>query len=357
MALGGGPAVYARELMRALAALNPPHQFSVLVADAASADFLRGGDWRVISAGWAWRGWQPLWDELLVARVARRGGFDLLHTTKNAAPPAWGGPTVATLHDICPLVMPELSAPLERWYWSRQMRALPGRVEKIITVSATEQRRISDVLGVPAARIAVTPLGVDPLFFSAPEAAALAAVRAKYRLPERFLLNVGTVSVKKNIPIMLDAVARARAQAPELPPLVIVGRPGHGIPEAWPDRVIRIPQTGHDELRALYHAAALLLFPSRFESFGLPVAEAMACGCPVVVSDSSALPETAGDAALTAGVDDAAGLAAAILRLWRDAGLRERLAAAGRARAAGFTWPACARATLAAYAEVLTARP
>lgn len=351
--LGGGPAVYARELLRALARQETAHRFSVLVPRAADCVLPELPGWEVIEAGWCWRGWQPLWDEVVAARTARRGHFALLHMTKNAAPPAWGGPTVTTLHDVCPLVLPELSAPLEGRYWAWQMRHLPARAAQLLTVSGTEQARIARVLGVDRERLTVTRLGVDAAFGAAPDAAAQAAVRARCGIPATYLLNVGTVSVKKNITVMLDALKRARQQQPDLPPLVIVGRPGHGIPEIWPEGVIRVPQLPHGELVHLYHGAQLMLFPSRFESFGLPAAEALAAGVPLIVSDDSALPEITGDAAVKVPVDDAAALAAAILRLTGDPAECARLRAAGRERARLFDWDTCAQQTLAVYDAVL----
>lgn len=353
LALGGGPAVYAEQLLRALVKLESPHRFSVLVPAAGLVHFLYGTKVGIIEAGWRGRAWQPVWDEFVVGRAARRAGADLLHTTKNAAPPRWGGPTVTTLHDVCPLVCPELSAPVERWYWSRQMRRVGARAAGVITVSETEKQRLTDVLGLPPETITVTRLGVDPAFSAGLEPAALAEIRRKYKLPARFLLNVGTISLKKNIPNLLAALGQLRAARSDVPPLVIAGRPGPGMPASWPNWVTVLPYVHHAELPGLYRLAEAFLFPSRFESFGLPVIEAMASGTPVVTSTDHALPETAGGAALLAAPDDLAGLAAAVARLLDEPELRARLIAAGRDRARQFDWTATARQTLAVYEAVL----
>jgi len=357
LAIGGGPAVYTENLLKALVQIPSPHKFSVLVPSRGLAHFLYETNFEIIEAGWRWRLWQPLWDEFVVGTAAKKCGADLVHMTKNAAPPSWGGASMTTLHDICPLVYPELSAPIENCYWSRQMRRVNKRTDMIITVSEAEKERIIEVLGIPAEKIIVTHLGVDPSFAAefAPEAAA--EVRRRYQLPERYLLNVGTISRKKNIENLVKAYQRVKENDPETMPLVIAGRSGPGMPSSWPDGVIRLPYIHHRELPVLYRDATAFLFPSRFESFGLPVLEAMASGVPVITSDKWSMPEIAGGAAILVDPDDVAGLAGALERLLKEPQLRDELRSKGKKRAGDFSWERCARNTMEIYDKILAAKP
>jgi alpha-1,3-rhamnosyl/mannosyltransferase len=209
----------------------------------------------------------------------------------------------------------------------------------------------------------VTPvhLGVDEVFRPV---APNDDLRRRLGLPERFLLSVGVLEPRKNHAAIVRALARLHDSGERMS-LVIVGRTGWG----WVDP---LEATGLTELRpwvhilrdlptadlvALYGCAEALVYPSFSEGFGLPLVEAMACGCPVVTSDRSAMPEVGGDAALYASPEDPTQIAERILALLRDAGLRTTLLARGLERAASFTWRRTAEETIRVYAEVAPQRP
>jgi glycosyltransferase involved in cell wall biosynthesis len=278
------------------------------------------------------------------------GPVDVVHATATTVPPAGGAPLVVTVHDLFPLTDPDRFTP-------RGVRLLGAGIDRARSarlVLCPSQATADDCAahGFDPGRLRVTPWGVAPRHV---DDAARAAVRRRHRLERRFVLWVGTVEPRKNLPMLLEAFGRVEHDDVDL---VLVG------PEGWNEqlaphldalggRVRRLGFVPDDELVALYAEAAVFALPSVREGFGLPVLEAMSQGTPVVVSDDPALVEVAGGAAVVADAADPAAWAVAVDGLLDDTARSAELAAAGRARAAEHTWEATARLTLAAYREAL----
>ena len=218
-------------------------------------------------------------------------------------------------------------------------------------------------LGVHEDRVAVTLHGCEARFQPVADEASLRTVMAKYDLPPHYVLALGNLEPRKNLTTLLQAFARLRQSAevdPEIQ-LVLAGARG------WLDKPIyrTVRSLGlenvvcfpgfieDDDLPAVYHGAAVFVFPSLYEGFGLPVIEAMACGVPVISSNTSSMPEVAGGAAMLVDPLDADQMAAAIVRVLGDEGLRDGLRQQGIARARQFSWEAAARQTLDLYASLL----
>ena len=358
-----GVAVYVAELVRGLAALLPNAELSLF-----------GAAGRAVAGERAWPTnvrWQrrlayplvmgvPAGVPRLLTLESVLGQTELFHATAYAAPRTRRIPVVLTVHDLTLLRHPELGTPgLRRTL--RRVGADAARAHMVIADSQATQRDLTELCGVPPARIRVVPLGVAPGFRPLPADSARAQVRDRFRLAEPYLLHVGTLEPRKNLPRLIDAYAQLCRAGIAPPLLVLAGAPGwgadavaraidrHGLRE----RVVRLGRVDSAGLPALYAAAEAFVFPSLYEGFGLPVLEAMACGAAVVAATTGALPEVADDAALLVDPCDVDGLAGAMARLLGDPGLRSRLRAAGPARAAPFTWERTAGATLAVYAEVL----
>lgn len=192
------------------------------------------------------------------------------------------------------------------------------------------------------------------------DATILDTVSRKYALPPKYILFVGLLEPRKNLPALLRAYTRLAPLAPEIA-LVIVGRKGwmtQAILEQVPAHLHqRIHFTGYvnqADLPAIYNLAALSVYPSFYEGFGFPVLESLACGTPVVTTPVSSMPEVAGDAALYAPPQDDAALSAAILRILREPDLTHTLRTLGLQRAAHFTWQRTAEQTWQIYQQVLT---
>ena len=223
--------------------------------------------------------------------------------------------------------------------------------------SENTRRDLIELLNVAPEKISVVPAGIEPRFQPVRDAAVLADVRARYKLPEWFILMVGTIEPRKNLSRLITAYGQLRRQTGLPHTLVIAGKEGwlfQGIYE----QVTREGLTEHvlfpgfvadADLPALYTLADVLAFPSLYEGFGLPPLEAMACGTPVVTSNNSSLPEAVGSAALLVNAEDTDGLTEALARVLGDAELRGRLTELGQAQAARFTWPEAARRLLEAY--------
>jgi glycosyltransferase involved in cell wall biosynthesis len=300
---------------------------------------------RALQAAWARSSLPPI--EWLVPPL------DCFHATNFVAPPARRTALVVTVHDLTFLRHTELVSPASARYRSLVPRSL-ARAAVVCTPTAAVGAEVAEAYGVPAERLVVTPLGVRDAWRSAspPDDAWLAA----RGLPPSYVLFVGSLEPRKNLPLLLAAYAELLAVGTEVPPLVLAGPSGwgpaldaSGLP---PGTVHTSGYLPDDELATLTAGAAAFAFPSRDEGFGLPPLEALACGVGVVASDLPALREVLGEHAEYVPVDDAPALAAALAKtLAGDGGPPAR--AARRAHAARFTWRACAESTLAAYHQAV----
>jgi glycosyltransferase involved in cell wall biosynthesis len=261
---------------------------------------------------------------------------------------------VVTVHDLAFERFPEQYPAAKQRYLRLMTRIGTRRATKVIAVSRATGRDLVELYGVPQLKIEVIPNGLSA-GFGRPTAAALEQFRVDRVLPPEFFLFVGTLQPRKNLETLLRAYALVCGQTDW--PLIVVGAAGwlydpvfHLVRQLGiGERVQFIGYAPGEELPYLYSAASVFVLPSRYEGFGLPVLEAMACGTPVVTSDRSSLPEVAGDAALLIDPERPQSIADALLRLACDPALRQELAARGLQRAAPFTWRRSAEATLAVY--------
>jgi glycosyltransferase involved in cell wall biosynthesis len=279
-------------------------------------------------------------------------GLDLVHATSAAVPPTGRRPLVATVHDLAFRHFPEAYPPAGRRYHERSARIVADEAARVLVPSEATARDLAELYGVDRGRVTITPLGVEVP--AEPDGAGAERLLRDLGVRGRFLLAVGTLEPRKNLPRLLDAFGEV---TDELPGhwLVVVGPVGWGprLRPTWDSiRVKLAGPVGDTLLHALYQAADGLAYPSLYEGFGLPVLEAMANGVPVLTSDRSSLPEVAGDAALLVDPLDRSAIAAGLVRLAGDEALRRRLVEAGRRRAAGYTWRATAAATWATYRQV-----
>jgi glycosyltransferase involved in cell wall biosynthesis len=276
------------------------------------------------------------------------GAVDVFHGTNFVLPPTRHAAGVVTIHDLGFVLHPETVDRTSLAYQRLVPRALE-RARVIVTPSNAAADDLVEVYQTDRDRIVVTPLGVDPAW-TATTPASPQWLEA-HGIPPRYLLFVGTLEPRKNAPVLIAAHALLRRDDPNTPPLVLAGAPGWGDVEFNPDEVVWPGYLPQADLRALTAGAVALVLPSRYEGFGLPALEALACGVPVVVSDIPVLREVTGGLAQYVPVGDVDALAAT-LRITLDAddtGREER-----RAWAATFTWERCATQTLAAYRRAMS---
>lgn len=291
----------------------------------------------------------------------RREGVELYHAPHYVLPLGLRCPAVVTVHDLIHLRFPEHRRPLERRYARWMLRRAVRLARRLLTVSQTTADELTGRLGAPPERIDVIPNGVDDRFRRELSATDITATLARHDLRPGYLLFVGNPKPHKNLGRLLEAYARLLRDRPEAPPLVLAGdRGGARSPlGGWIARAgieARTRRLGHlpaDDLPAIYRGAALLVQPSLWEGFGLPVAEAMAAGTPVVAARRGALPEVAADAAEWIDPEDVAGLARTLGALLDDPERRAELTRLGRERSTRFRWDETARRTLAVYDRVL----
>jgi glycosyltransferase involved in cell wall biosynthesis len=284
---------------------------------------------------------------------------ELFHATEHLLLPLRSIPAILTVHDLIFRHLPAHHKPLNRWYLNLTMPLYCRRATHIVAISERTRRDLIAAYGLPPERITVIYEAAAPRFHPQPPE-AVAAARARYGLPERYLLFVGTIEPRKNLPRLLAAFEAVHADG-LAEGLVVVGRRGwlygdfFARLERSPVRdVVLFPGYVPDEdLPAIYAGAQALVLPSLYEGFGLPVLEAMACGTPVTCSDTSSLPEVTGDAALYFDPGDVESITDALYCLLSDADLRSALRERGFEQAARFSWERVATDTELVYNAVL----
>jgi len=300
-----------------------------------------------------------------MVRACYRERIDLLHCPYFAAPLCLPAPTVVTVHDVIPLVMPEYRVRAESRMYTRLVATTVRRADAIITVSEYSKRDIVRTLGIPDDRIHVIGNAVDEHHRPITDARLIDAVRERYGIGPKYLLYFGGFDVRKNV----DRVLRAYAMLPEVTrreyQLVIAGRLhllGHPL---YPDPRPRVRELGLDDYvvvtgqireqdkAPLYSGASLYVFPSLYEGFGIPVLEAMACGAAVITSNLTALPEVVGDAADLVDPYDVKAISDAVADLLENTEKRTALRDRALARAADFSWTRVAQQTLEVYRKLV----
>ncbi len=364
---GGGIGRYTRELVAALFRLESAHRYTLL---AATGGLLDDG-WRAglaaaahirtlpLSDDWLARLWQRL--RLPIPVEVITGRLDLFYSPDFVLPPTLGGVrTLLTVHDLSFLHYPDAFVPSLRRYLERVVPRAVARADRVLADSESTRTDLVTHLNVPPDQVEVLYSGVDARFCPAPEPGERERIGERYGIGEHpYVLSVGTVQPRKNYVRLVRAFAQVTV--PRWPGLRLLIAGGQGWlcdeilaeAERHGDRVRVLGFVDDVDLPALYRHAALFAFPSLYEGFGLPVLEAMACGTPVVCSNTSSLPEVAGEAALLVDPLDIAGLAEGMLWVLADEGQCQEMVARGLARAAQFTWERAARQLHAAFELLL----
>jgi glycosyltransferase involved in cell wall biosynthesis len=291
-------------------------------------------------------------------RMAREDRLAILHMTY-IAPPVAPCPVVLTVHDVSYRIYPQFFSPRVRLLLGMMVGPSIRRATRVITVSESAKQDIVRFYRVSPKRVAVTPEAAGPQY--GPQAREeIERVHHQYRLGERYVLAVGNVQPRKNLPRLVEAFGTMAEEVPDVE-LVIAGR------SAWrgseveaaveraglAGKVRFVGYVPDRDLPALYAGAAVFCYPSLYEGFGLPPLEAMQCGTPTVTSNVASLPEVVGDAALTVDPESVQEMAAALRRLLTDEGARQEYREKGLARAKRFSWERTARLTRDVYDEVL----
>jgi glycosyltransferase involved in cell wall biosynthesis len=335
MLSSGGLRRYVEELSRALAREFPEDTCTLLsdqpfeLMQDAPANLVKGqrGD--------------GLWWLSGVRKAIRREGAELFHGTNFEVPYLGATPAVMTIHDLSPWRDPAWHNGAARVRQRTPWLVRLGRARMILTVSEAVRRETIAHFGVAPEKVRVTPLAASEVF------APVAGVAA----PERpFFLFVGTLEPRKNLASLVEAWSATRAETGA--DLVIVGRTRSDFaPLAAGEGLRLMGEVPDSDLPRLYSQALAFVYPSLYEGFGLPVLEAMQCGCAAITSNDPAIQEVSAGAALHAGSSKE--LAGALLSVAADPVFRQRLRAAGMARARQFSWAATARATRAVYQEAI----
>jgi glycosyltransferase involved in cell wall biosynthesis len=301
------------------------------------------------------------WEQLLAPALLRLGGADVYHGVLNVMPLACPVPSVVTIHDLSAFLFPQTFRRVNRTYTRWAIRVSCRRAARIIAVSEFTKQEIVRWLRVPPERIAVTYDACDERFVP-PDPAEVERFRRAKGLPERFVLFLGTLEPRKNIPLLLEAYAQIARSVDA--PLIIAGSKGW----LYEPILARAEQLGlgeklrftgyveQAEQHLWYAAASVFAFPSLYEGFGMPPLEAMACGTPVVTSSSSSLPEVVGDAGLMVSPDDPEELADGLHRVLTDRELHAELRARGLVQARRFSWRETAERTQEVYRAAAESR-
>lgn len=353
----GGIRNYVIHLLDALAAVDSRTEYYVLHSRKDRHPPVPGPNFRPVSC---WTPSHHRWERWMLAAEISRLRLDILHST-DFIPPLFGyRRSIITIHDLNFLHYAQFLTAESRRYYNDQIEWAVRRADHILTDSQATCADVVSLLDIHKARVSVVHLAAHSGFrpMSGQESADIVA---QYGLTSGYILFVGTLEPRKNLPGLLQAYRIVRDRGSSSAPLVVVGGKGWLYSEIF-ERLRQLDLTDcvkfihgipDSDMPAVYNAASLLITPSFYEGFGLPALEAMTCGTPVIGANRASLPEVIGEAGILIDPEDPTDIANGMERVLTDADLRQHLREAGIKRSSMFSWEKTALATLNAYWNVM----
>jgi glycosyltransferase involved in cell wall biosynthesis len=352
-----GVYVYAIPLARHLLSLNRDHEYTLFFTGEIHPEFkCLDKKFKAVLV--------PFRDEIVSKQLAmgvlcNRLGLDLIHFPTFPPPLTCFRPIVWTIHDATPWLHPKTMSLKGKLYFGSLGSWMARMSRAIITVSNESKRNIVQSLRISEQKVRVIYPGVREVFRKVEDASVLQSIRQRYGLPDQFLLTVGTLEPRKNLPFLIKVFHRLRETSPGLG-LVVVGRKGwktEGIDRVLAETGSGVLMTGFvplSDLVGLYSLASAFVLASIYEGFGSPPMEAMACGCPVVVSNRGSLPEVVGDAGLLLDIDNVDLWVESLRSLLCNPSVAQALVGKGMSHVKKFCWESAANDTLDVYSRVAT---
>ncbi len=370
-----GSGQYTRQLLAHLIQIAPEHEYIVVTPEKSfrvtevghfgepESEMAVGGPKRPRDRS---PGPAKVWfEQVTFPRACQRLGVELAHVPYWGSPLSPTVPTLVTIHDIIPLLLPQYRGGVLVRTYTGLVQSAAAKADLVLTDSQASKRDIIDHLKLPEDRVRVVYLAADPALSPNPEPED-SAIRDRYGLPQEYILYLGGgFDVRKNLAGLLQTWTFAEGPLGEVTPLVIAGRiPQHSAFTPDPRQMAQALEINPKTLLfpgpikeahkpAVYRGAVCFLYPSRYEGFGLPALEALSCGVPVVGSNASSIPEVVGDAGVLVSPDDTRRMAGALIAIATEPETREQLGARALDQAARFSWMETARGTLAVYQEAL----
>jgi glycosyltransferase involved in cell wall biosynthesis len=364
-ALKGGVAFYLLALVQALYRLDRGDNEYVLMArhaHSAAIGALAPG-FSLVTPRLHSRPARLLWEQTGLPRVAERFALDVLHSPHYTRPlRRLRCASVVGVMDLTFFVTPQHHTWLKRRFFQTMLPASVRRADRVIAISESTKADLEKWLGVRPDRVDVTPLAVSDAFIPTIPSHEVEAVRDRYQLPARYILFVGRLAPRKNLPRLLEAYGQLLARCPSAPPLVLAGAWGwhrrelEAALQRLQTSVRTVGYVADADLPAVYVGADFFVYPSLYEGFGIPVLESLSCGVPTITSRGSSMGEVAGDAAELVDPSSVASISAAMERLLGDPARRAELRAKGLIRAKAFSWERTARLTRDSYLKAIEER-
>lgn len=357
-----GAGNYIIQLIRALSALEPEDEY-VIFAQKSGRTLIdlptsRRFHWQVVED--MTPAVRLMWEQTVLPRLTRQAKIDVLHSLHYTKPLWPGCASVVTFHDMTFFLYPHLHTRSKRIFFPIATRMSARQAKAIIADSESTRQDIIRLLRVSEEKVFTVLLGVDPSFRPIKDSALKKRIEEHYHLPDKFILYLGMVEPRKNLPMLIRAYNELVERGAE-EHLVVAGRFGWMYEDIFrlvelfglKDRVHFTGYVSQNDLPVVYNLARVFVYPTLYEGFGLPPLEAMACGVPVITTNVSSLPEIVGDAGILIPANDRVALVNALENVLNNREISAELAAKGPQRAAQFTWERTARQTLKVYQHVL----